>query len=272
MVWQRMFITALHAPLVQPGDDLFTIFIDRVSRASGPLRERDIVCVVSKVVAFEQGRLVRLADVQPSPEAQRLAGTLRMGNDADAAAFAQVVLDEADAVFAGGSYVHLTLKEGLLLANAGADRSNAPEGYAVLWPSQPWQWARRFRERLLDHFNLRELGVLITDSHIAPLRSGVTGLAVAYAGFEGVASDVGKPDLYGRTLAFSRRAVADGLASTAVLLTGEGAERTPFAVIRDAPVVFTDHDVRPDEATYGAGDDLYAPIYNEAFWRVMGKD
>jgi F420-0:gamma-glutamyl ligase len=181
------------------------------------------------------------------------------------------VLDDADAVFDGGSYVHLTLKDGMLLANAGADRSNAPEGYAVLWPAQPWQWARSFRARLIAHYDLREVGVLITDSHIAPLRSGVTGLAVAYAGFEGVASDVGKPDLYGRTLAFSRRAVADGLASAAVLLTGEGAERKPFARIRAAPVVFTDQEARPDEATFDARDDLYAPIYNDDFRRAASN-
>jgi F420-0:gamma-glutamyl ligase len=70
-----MEIKALHAPLVQPGDDLFTILTHILPE---PLRERDILCVVSKVVAFEQRRLVRLCDVHPSPEARRLASTLRV--------------------------------------------------------------------------------------------------------------------------------------------------------------------------------------------------
>ena len=72
----------------------------------------------------------------------------------------------------------------------------------------------------------------MTDSHVTPLRRGVTGLALAYAGFEGVESQVGKPDLHGHPLRFTEKAVADDLAAASVLVTGEAGESTPFAVVR----------------------------------------
>jgi len=262
-----MQVTAIKTPLISPGDQLLPIFIEHLPT---PLVEQDVVCVVSKVVAVEQGRVLKLADVQPSEDARRLKVLKRTKDPVKALQLAELILQEADQLFdVEGSLVYLTYKDNLLVANAGIDLSNAPEGCAILWPERPWEWARDFQQGLKAHFGLNDLGVVVTDSHLMPLRRGVTGLAVAYAGFEGVQSEIGKKDLFGRPMELTEKAVADDLASASVFVTGEAGERTPFAVIREAPITFTDREINPDEGFIDPRVDLYAGIYNRRFRYVL---
>ena len=122
------------------------------------------------------------------------------------------------------------------------------------------------------------VGVIVTDSHLTPLRRGVTGLAIAYSGFAGVQSEIGKPDLFGKPLRVTEKAVADNLASVAILVMGESGESTPFTLIRGAPAIFTDREIKAMEAYIDPTIDLYAGIYNDAFKRAIylaferGKD
>ena len=60
-------------PEVRKGDDLAALIAERVQ-----LQDDDVVVVAQKAVSKAEGRTVRLADVQPSELATRLAG------DADA--------------------------------------------------------------------------------------------------------------------------------------------------------------------------------------------
>jgi coenzyme F420-0:L-glutamate ligase / coenzyme F420-1:gamma-L-glutamate ligase len=245
-----MDLRAIRTPLIAPGDDLVEVLASSLAES---LHEQDLICVVSKAVAVAQGRLVDLATVEPSPEALALSETFPRH-----AAFTELVLREADVVFGSmGAPFFLTEKNGLLTPNAGVDRSNVPNGYAVLWPDQPWAWVRQFWQDLRARFGLRELGVIITDSQLTPMRRGVTGIALAWAGFEGIESQIGHADLYGHSLAVTEKAAADALAAASVLLTGESNERTPFALIRGAPVTFTEREFTPREATIDPQIDLF---------------
>ncbi len=255
-----MEITAIRTAIIEAGDDLFGIFRDAVGQ---PLVEKDIVCVTSKVIALEQGRVRKLADVIPSDAARRLRKPKHAGEPDAELGLAELVLQEAESLFADG-LVYLTLKGKTFVANAGVDLSNVPRGWAVLWPEDPWGWVRSFREKLKAHYRLQRVGVVATDSHLTPLRRGVTGLAIAYSGFEGVQSEIGNPDLYGKPLEFTEKGVADDLASAAVLMMGEAAERTPFALIRGAPVSFSDVEADPMETFINPRKDLYAGFYDES--------
>lgn len=262
-----MRIEAIRTPIIEREQDLVEVLCDALDDC---LREKDVVCVVSKVVAMEQGRVVKISDVKPSPQARRMKRLRYSKGFEDHAKFAELVLQEAEKVFAGeDGYVYLTLKDFAFIANAGIDLSNVPDGYAVLWPEKPWEWVKSFREKLRTRYQLEHLGVLMTDSHNTPLRRGVTGLALAYAGFEGVESQVGKPDLYGKPLHITEKAVADDLASVAVLVTGEAGESTPFAGIRGAPIIFTHREIDPLEVFINPRVDLYAGIYSEDFKKLL---
>ena len=232
---RSMQIKAIRTPAIERHQDLVEVLCEALGDR---LQEKDVVCVVSKIVAMEQGRVVKISDVKPSPQARQME-RLRYSKD-----------------FA-------------FIANAGIDLSNVPDGFAVLWPEKPWEWVKNFREKLRTHWQLEHLGVLMTDSHNTPLRRGVTGLALAYAGFEGVESQVGKPDLYGKPLHITEKAVADDLASAAVLVTGEAGESTPFAVIRGAPITFTHREIDPLEVFINPRVDLYAGIYGEDFKNLL---
>jgi coenzyme F420-0:L-glutamate ligase len=254
-----MEVTAIRTPLIETGHDLFAVFRDTFRRL---VAERDIVCVTSKVIALEQGRVRRLADVIPSDAAHRLERPRSARGAGVHPGLKELVLQEAEGFYDDG-LVYLTLKDKVFVANAGIDLSNVPRGYAVLWPKDPWEWVRGFRERLRTHYRLEDVGVVATDSHLTPLRRGVTGLAIAYSGFEGVQSEIGRPDLYGKPLEFTEKGVADDLASAAVLMMGEAAERTPFALIRGAPVIFTDREADPIETFIHPSKDLFAALYDE---------
>lgn len=262
-----MQVIAIRTPLVEEGMALIDVLLDSLGQE---LRDGDVVSVTSKVVAIEQGRLVELSSIKPSAEASQMR-KLRYSKDFEKhPQFAELVIREAEKLFEGPKgFVYLTLKDYVFIANAGIDLSNVPEGYAVLWPEEPWAWVNEFRERLMDQYDLSALGVLMTDSHLVPLRRGVTGVALAFGGFEGVESQIGKPDLYGKPLQVTEKAVADDLASAVILLTGEAAERTPFALIRGAPIEFTDRRIDPLETFINPMVDLYAGIYNEEFRSLL---
>ena len=114
----------------------------------------------------------------------------------------------------------------------------------------------------MQKFGRKNLGILITDSRLLPLRAGTVGVALGYAGFEGVKNYIGKPDIFGRKLKMQKTDVADSLATAAVLCMGEGNERKPLAVITDAPVIFTGK-VNKKELVIDPKKDLYAPLFRK---------
>ncbi|MGI6101672.1 MAG: coenzyme F420-0:L-glutamate ligase [Bacillota bacterium] len=262
-----MRIQAIRTPVIEIGSDLLEVFR---SSYPGNLAERSVVCVTSKVVSLEQRRVEKLSEVVLSEEARALSPLKYSKNFERNPGLAELILRESDRIYKG-HFVYLTLKDGTFIPNAGIDLSNVPDGYAVLWPRDPVGWARQFREKLKSAYGLNEVGVLMTDSRCTPLRRGVIGLAVAYSGFEGVDSQVGKKDLFGRELEFTEKAVADCLASAAVLVMGESGESTPFAVVEDAPVTFTDSEVRPGELNIDPRIDLFAGLYDSQIFDAFSK-
>ncbi len=258
-----MITTAIRTPRIEIGQALLPILLAALPRA---LRERDILCVTSKVVALEQNRCVKLADVAVSDPARNLPQLAYSKDFKTYPGLAQLILDESERLFKA-RYVYVTLRDSIFIANAGIDLSNVPDGYAVLWPREPWQWARAFRDTLRRHFGVTQLGIVVTDSHVIPFRRGVLGMALSWSGIEGVESQVGKPDLYGKPLRYTEKAVADDLATAAILVSGESDEATPFVLHEDVPATFTDREFADTEYYIAPRNDLYAGIYAPEFER-----
>ncbi len=114
-------------------------------------------------------------------------------------------------------------------------------------------------------YKVKDLGVLITDSRLFPLRAGVVGVALGYAGFRGIRDYRGKPDLFGRKLKMTQTDIADGLATAAVVSMGEGRECRPLALVTGAEIDFTDK-VNRKELLIPLEDDMYIPMF-----RKIGK-
>jgi dihydrofolate synthase / folylpolyglutamate synthase len=164
---------------------------------------------------------------------------------------------------------HFTISRDTLIPAAGIDESNVGGGY-LLWPADPQRAANDLRHHLTSAFGTREIGVVLTDSTCTPLRRGTSGICPAHSGFRAVRSYVGKRDLFGRTFRVSEANIAGGLAAAAVLVMGEGTERTPICVIEDVPFVeFQRRDPSLEELAelrIPPEDDLFAPFLNAVPW------
>jgi coenzyme F420-0:L-glutamate ligase len=229
-----MTLYPLHTKILVPGDDLISIIIKEIEEQKVPLEDEDIIVITSKAVASSEGRIVKLSDVKPSEEAYRIAKEIELEPE-----FVELVIRESEIVYGGVFRALLTLKDNILQANAGIDKSNVPSGYAVLLPEDPTRSAHAIRNQIYERTG-HKLGVIIADSRTQPLRLGNIGFALGVAGFKPVVDERGKKDLYGNTLRITRRAVADNLACAAEVLMGEGSEQIPVVIIKGAPVETTE--------------------------------
>jgi coenzyme F420-0:L-glutamate ligase len=220
----------LKSKLVLPGDSLVSRFVDALSASRLRVKNGDIIAVASKVVSLSERNVVSLRKVGSTALARKLGRKFDIPPE-----FAQVVLNEADAVYGGVPGVLLTLKNGDAIANSGVDRKNAPGDSVIPWPVDPHRSAEMIRKALHRKFRKR-IGVVIVDSRVTPLRLGTTGLAIACSGFKPVRDSRGIKDLYGRKVQITLHSLADGIAGATQLLMGETRESLPFVLVRDAPV------------------------------------
>lgn len=228
-----MIIRPIRTRIFQEDDNLFTFITENFKK----IPEKSVVAITSKIVALAEKRTA-----------------VALNNKA------KEKLIRAESEFAiPTKYVWLTVKDGLVMASAGIDESNA-NGKLILLPKDSFKTARFLRNKLRKHYGVNHLGVLITDSRTIPLRAGVTGVALGYAGFRGVKDYRGKSDIFGRKFKFSRTDVADSLAAAAVLMMGEGNERRPLAIIEGAPVEFCDR-VNRRELHINIKEDMCRPLF-----------
>lgn len=211
--------------------------------------EKSILVITSKIVALSEGRTVEI-DLSISHDKMR----------------EKIIKAESDYMLRT-KYTWLTIKNGMVMASAGIDESNA-DGKIVLLPKNSFKTATIIRKKLQYKYKIKNLGILITDSRLFPLRAGIVGATIGYAGFKGVKDYRGTPDIFGRILKLSRTDVADSLATAAVLCMGEGKERQPLALITNAPVEFIER-INKKELMVDPREDLYQPLF-ERIKKIKG--
>ena len=216
-------------PEVRPGDDLPELITGALARQRETLQPGDVLVMAHKIVSKAEGRIRRLADVEPGPRALELGEAL--GKDPR---HVQVVLDESRAVRRASQGVLICVTHhGFVCANAGVDASNVPgEDTLVLLPKDPDASARRLRRDLTDRLGT-EPAVVITDSFGRAWRHGQVDIAIGCAGLEPIDDWRGRTDATGHQLRATRIAVADELAAAADLTrTKDGA--LPLVLVRGA--------------------------------------
>ena len=220
-------------PLIQPGDDIASLILDK-SRAAGlSLADGDVLVISSKIVSKAEGRQLSLAEVSVSPAAVALAAE----TDKDPR-LVELVLQEAAMVSRKRRGVLVTQHRlGFVSANSGLDQSNIESGddTALLLPLDPDASAAALRDALRDELDV-DVAVIISDTHGRPFRVGNVGVAIGVAGIAAVKDLRGRTDLYGRKLEVTQQAYADLVASAAHLLCGEADEGYPAIVIRGIDV------------------------------------
>lgn len=246
-----MKVTAIQTPLVKPGEDIRQFLASNINQLS----EKSFVVITSKIISFAQKRLV---PVEPNDPEQKH----------------DLVRQEADLYLEPSESKYdllLTIKNSILAVNAGIDQSNADGNY-VLWPENLQQITNEIWQFLREKFQLKELGVIITDSKTMPLKWGVTGTAIASCGFEVLINRIGHPDLFGKELEMTQVNVAEAVGIAAAFEMGESNESRPLAIVSgvNQPVVFQNRPPIEQELKallIDPVDDVYAPVLMSAKWR-----
>jgi len=211
------------------------------------INDGSILAITSKVVSICEGNI--RSDIRDKDE---------------------LIREEADQYLESDSPFVLTIKNNVLIPSAGIDESNG-DGNLILWPKDPFASARKIYDYLSKKFSLKNFGVIITDSKTSPLRWGTTGVAIAYAGFVALRDYRGEEDIFGRKLAVTQANYVDALASSAVLVMGEGAEMTPMALIEDLPFINFDSNSPTkkeiEDSKIKVDDDIYGPLLSSVPWK-----
>lgn len=221
------------------------------------LEENTVVAIASKVVSIAEGKCVPVDVVEKD----------------------KLIFKEADKYlpreFTPSQSVIFTVKNNMMIASAGVDESNA-DGHYILWPKNPELSAQKIWQYLRRKFKLKNLGVIITDSRVTPLRRGVVGVAVAFFGFKPLKDYRGKEDLFGRIFEMETSDIPDSLATAAVLEMGEGAEGKPIAIITDiADIEFIQKKYiakSPEDAfEMPEKEDMFYPFLSSVKWEKGGS-
>ena len=239
-------VEPIQTGIFHPGGDLQRFVEQHISPAR--IREGMMLAVTSKIVSLAENRLESMESIDKPALVKR----------------------EADIYMGEVAYgCHLTIKHGLLIPSAGIDESNSEGGDYILYPVDPFASARALWEGLRRSWGISNLGILLTDSHTAPLRRGVTGICLAWCGFRPVRDLIGTQDLFGRELRMTQINLADAWSAAAVVMMGEGRERCPLAILTGAEAEFCDG-ADPTDLSFPPELDLYEPMLTAARRAMTG--
>ena len=231
-----------------PKDDLWSLLLTSIKS----IKDSSIVCISSKVVAIAEGRSVPIENISKDDLAIKEADRY-------------IPRDQAP----DGLILH-TIINNMLVASAGIDESNG-NGYFILWPENPQLSAKKIWEFLKEKYKLENLGVVITDSRLIPLRRGVVGIAIGFYGFNPLKDYRGKEDIFGREFKMETSNIPDSLATAAVLEMGEGAETRPIAIISGVKdIEFTSKD-ESENLKIEEKEDMFYPLLSSANWMKGGS-
>ena len=230
-----MLVKPIKTRVFKEGENLFEFLTKYFKK----IPENSVIVVTSKIVALSEKRTAIIENIRTKEE----------------------IIKKESEVAIPTKHVWMTIRDGLVMASAGIDESNA-DGKLILLPKDSFRAAASLRRKLQQKYKIKNLGVVITDSHTVPLRAGITGVTLGYAGFRGIKNYTGEADIFGRKFKFSRVDVADSLATAAVLVMGEGDEQQPLAIIREAPIEFCAR-VNRKELFIDIADDMYLPFFSK---------
>jgi F420-0:gamma-glutamyl ligase len=231
------FIAIKTRVLYPPHDNLFEV----IDTAVTDIRDEDVVVITSKVVAIHEGRCVPIE-----------------GTDKK-----KLIAEEAEYLYTlAWRDTPLAITNDAIIGQAGIDESNG-NGYYILLPKDSYASARAIRTYLMARHKLLRLGVVITDSHSLPFRYGAMSVSVGCWGFSPVESHIGRADIFGRVIQYSKTNLPDAIAAATTLVSGECDEVQPIQIARGIPnLVWTDDDPRPS-FIIPRSEDIYRDLYRD---------
>ncbi|WP_058233772.1 coenzyme F420-0:L-glutamate ligase [Devriesea agamarum] len=256
-------ITALpipNLPEITAGTDLADLLTAHLApppighaphRSPLAIRNGDILCISTKIVSKS------------------------LGLTASRHSYTDVLAHATDSIVArriGGTKVTTVVRSqaGPVMAAAGIDASNAPEGQIVILPDNADAHAHTIRAALEKSTGVR-MGVLLTDTVSRPWRFGVADIALGASGLTVLEDLRGTPDRTGRQLNVTVRAVADEICAACDLARTKS-NGVPVVIVRGLAhlVDGQEHSARLLNRTDGTDWFPYASL--ESVWVALGID
>ncbi len=233
-------------PELEAGDDLAALLVESAEPVGG-FEPGDVLVVAQKAVSKVEGRVVDLADVEPSERARELAG------DGDPRRVEVILREAREIVRSRPPLVITETLHGFVCASAGVDASNAKgPDTVVLLPLDPDASAARLREAIAERTGV-SVGIIVSDSFGRAWRQGTADVALGVAGLEALRDLRGQRDRVGYELHTTQIAIADEIASAAELVMGK-TDGIPAAIVRGMSVEGS-----------GSGRDLLMPRERDLF-------
>ena len=193
-------------PEFKSNDDLVEILSNTLNES---LVENDILVITQKIISKIENRTVNLQDKD----------------------FSEVLKNEATQIIRKrGETIIARTKHGFICANAGIDKSNIEQGYALLLPEDPDKTAYKIRKQIFVR-NSINVAVIISDTFGRAWRKGQTNVAIGCSGIEPMVSYIGTTDSFGNDLMATEIAIVDELASASELVMNK-IDEIPIAIIR----------------------------------------
>lgn len=243
-----MYIKAIKTHKIKSADRDILEVLDKYIKK---LDEKSVVVIASKIISICEGSVVKLSESE----------------------LEDLIKQEAQQYIPKEYHKYkllITIKNNHLTYSSGIDESNG-NGYQILWPKDAQKSANSARSFLKKKFGLKNLGIIITDMTVLPLRWGIIAGEIAYSGFNPLRDLTGAPDIFGRKFKYTKVGILNGLAAAAGVVMGEGAEQTPIGIIADIPFVeFQDRNPTKkelDNLVIDPENDLYGPLFKSAPWK-----
>ena len=193
-------------PEFKSNDDLVEILSNTLNNS---LKENDILVITQKIISKIENRTVNLQDKD----------------------FSEILKDEATQIIRKrGETIIARTRHGFICANAGIDKSNIEQGYALLLPEDPDKTAYKIRKQIFNR-NSINVAVIISDTFGRAWRKGQTNVAIGCSGIEPMVSYIGTTDSFGNDLMATEIAIVDELASASELVMNK-IDEIPIAIIR----------------------------------------
>ncbi len=222
----------VNLPEFDTGHEIVKELIEGLEENKISLEDSDVIVITQKIISKVEGRKIDInkEDIEEVIKSESL----------------QIIRKRGETIIA-------KTKHGFICANAGIDKSNIEEGFALLLPEDPDKTCRDIRKKI-EHETGKKISVIICDTFGRAWRKGQTNVAIGSSGIEPLESYIGEKDTFDNELFATEIAIVDELAGAAELVMKKS-DNIPIVVIKG--VKYNISDLGVDELIRNPEEDFF---------------
>ena len=225
-------LPVMNLPEFDTGHEIVEELIGKLEENKISLEDSDVIVITQKIISKVEGRKIDInkEDLEEVIKNESL----------------QIIRKRGETIIA-------QTKHGFICANAGIDKSNIEEGFALLLPEDPDKTSRDIRKKI-EHQTGKKISVIICDTFGRAWRKGQTNVAIGSSGIEPLESYIGEKDTFDNELFATEIAIVDELAGAAELVMKKS-DNIPIVIIKG--VKYNISDLGVDELIRNPQEDFF---------------